>query len=634
MIRTPLVAAALLSAVSSPALAAPQLAPVWNDHVVVQRDAPIRVEGSAAPGERVSATLGDEATAAQADRQGRFTLEFAARQASDVPLTLTVKGADGSAATVSDVLVGDVWLCSGQSNMEWPLSASVGGAAAVQASADPGLRLMLVPKDTAAVPQNAFSTPTPWALAAPQSTPPFSAACYYMARQLRQDLKIPIGAVNSNWGGSQIRAWLSPESGAKLYGADQMALLAGFQKDPLQAVTDFAPRWEAWWREGTGGQEPWKNPDALQWQPVPSITAWPGWTGTRLAEDTIGNVWFRHTLTLTAEQAAKGGTLTIGIIDDLDTTWINGRIVGNTFGWSTERAYPIPPGYLHAGANEIVFAASNSYGPGGFQSTADKLGFTVNGGERIALAEGWRYAIGDLREMPPRAPWDANAGIGVMHNRMIAPLGRFAMKGAAWYQGESDVGVPGYADRLRELFAGWRRQFGPDMRMLVVQLPNYETVAEKPVAAGWAEVREQERLAVAADSNAALIPTLDVGQRDDLHPPEKRPVGHRLAMAAQGKPMPMPEHAVLQADTVRVSFTGLSGGLHAWSGPPLGVELCGATQESCRYAAARIEGDALIIAGDGQPATRVRYAWADAPVVNLFDDRPLPVPGFELEIER
>jgi sialate O-acetylesterase len=413
-----------------------------------------------------------------------------------------------------------------------------------------------------------------------------------------------------------------------------MALLAGFQKDPLQAVTEFAPRWEGWWRDGTGGQEPWKNPDVLQWQPVPSITAWPGWTGTRLATDTIGNVWFRHTVTLTAEQAAKGGTLTIGVIDDMDTTWVNGRIVGNTFGWNTERAYAIPPGYLHAGANEIVFAASNGYGPGGFQSTADKLAFTVNGGESIPLAEGWRYAIGQLREMPPRAPWDANAGIGVMHNKMIAPLGRFAMEGAAWYQGESDVGVPGYTDRLRELFAGWRRQFGSDMRMLVVQLPNYETVAEKPVAAGWAEVREQERRAVAADSNAALIPTLDVGQRDNLHPPDKLPIGQRLAAAAQGKPMPMPERAVLQGDAVRVSFTGLTGGLHAWSGPPLGVELCGETQESCRYAAATIEGDALVIAGDGRPATRVRYAWADAPVVNLFDARPLPVPGFELDIAR
>jgi sialate O-acetylesterase len=632
MIRTPLVAAALASAVCSPAVAAPQLAPVWSDHVVVQRDAPIRVEGTAAAGERITGSFGDQTATARADARGRFALAFPARPASADPLTLTATGADGSATIVSDILVGDVWLCSGQSNMEWPLSASVGGAAAAQASADPGLRLLLVPKDTAAAPQTAFATPTPWALASPDSTPPFSAACYYMVRQLRRDLKVPIGAINSNWGGSQIRAWLSPEAGARLYGVEQMALLAGFARDPLAAVTEFAPRWEAWWRDGTGGQEPWKNPDVLQWQPVPSITPWPGWTGTRLAEDTIGNVWFRHTLSLTAEQAAKGGTLAIGVIDDLDTTWINGRIVGNTFGWSTERRYPIPPGYLHAGANEIVFAASNSYGPGGFQSTPDTLAFTVNGGERIPLGEGWRYSIGRLREMPPRAPWDANAGIGVMHNRMIAPLGTFALKGAAWYQGESDVGVPGYADRLRELFAGWRQQFGAQARMLVVQLPNYETVAEKPVAAGWAEIREQERRAVAADSNAALIATLDVGQRDNLHPPDKLPVGLRLAAAALGKPMPMPLRARTDGAGIAVTFTGVEGGLHALSGPPLGVELCGETQDTCRYATARVDGDRLLIASDGRGATRVRYAWADAPVVNLFDGRNLPVPGFELDI--
>ncbi len=634
MNRTSLVAAALLSAASSTALAAPQLAPVWSDHAVVQRNEPIRIEGTAAAGERVSGTFGGQTATARADAQGRFTLEFPARPATGDSLTLTVTGADGSATTVSDIVLGDVWLCSGQSNMEWPLYASVGGAGAVQASTDNGLRLLLVPKDTAAAPQSAFSTPTPWALASPESTPPFSAACYYMARQLRQDLEVPIGAINSNWGGSQIRAWLSPEAGATLYGADQMAQLAGFQKDPLQAVTGFAPRWEAWWRDGTGGQEPWKNPDVLQWQPVPSITAWPGWTGTRLAEDTIGNVWFRHTVTLTAEQAAKGGTLTIGVIDDLDTTWINGRIVGNTFGWNTERAYPIPPGYLRAGANEIVFAASNGYGPGGFQSTPDKLAFTVNGGERISLAEGWRYAIGQLREMPPRAPWDANAGIGVMHNKMIAPLGRFATKGAAWYQGESDVGIPGYADRLRELFAGWRRQFGGDAQMLVVQLPNYETVAERPVAAVWAEVRELELRAVVADSNAALIPTLDVSPHEKLHPPEKLRSGLRVATADLGKKRPLPVRARSEGDAVAVTFTGIEGGLHSWSGAPLGVELCGATQESCRYAAARVDGDRLLIAGDGQAATRVRYAWADAPVVNLFDARPIPIPGFELEITR
>jgi sialate O-acetylesterase len=170
--------------------------------------------------------------------------------------------------------------------------------------------------------------------------------------------------------------------------------------------------------------------------------------------------------------------------------------------------------------------------------------------------------------------------------------------------------------------------------MLVVQLPNYETVAEKPVAAGWAEVREQERRAVAADSNAALIPTLDVGQRDNLHPPDKLQVGLRLAAAAEGKPLPMPQRARVEGDAVAVTFAGVEGGLHAWSGAPLGVELCGETQETCRYAAARVEGDRLLIVRDGQAATRVRYAWADAPVVNVFDARPIPVPGFELPIEQ
>src|SRR5690606_7310381 len=138
-------------------------------------------------------------------------------------------------------------------------------------------------------------------------------------------------------------------------------------------------------------------------------------------------------------------------------------------------------------------------------------------------------------------------------------------------------------------------------RVMVIQLPNFGDVAERPVDAGWAETREQQRRAVAADDNAALIPTLDVGLRDDLHPPEKRPIGLRLSAAAQGKPMPMPERATPAGDAIAVSFTGIESGLHAWSGPPLGFELCGATQDTCRYASARVEGERVLLAPDGQP---------------------------------
>lgn len=629
----------LAAALAGPAFAAPQLTPVWTDHAVIQRGQPIVVEGTAAPNAEVEVSLSgygfEEITLrGRSGSDGRFAIELAPADATSEPLTLIVDDGSGTRAVVSDILVGDVWLCSGQSNMEFPVSRGLNGAAVAQASADDGLRLLVVPKATALVPQPAFEKPVQWTAASPQTVPTFSAACYFMARRLRETLGVPIGAVHSSWGGSAIRAWFTPEAGRKLYGDAEMALLTRIAGDPLGAVTEFAPVWENWWREGTDGQEPWRDPDALAWMPVPSIAPWPTWSGTPLATHTTGNVWFRRTLELTEEQAAAGGTLALGVIDDLDATWINGRPVGISFGWDYEREYAVPAAYLRAGANEILFAASNSYGSGGFSSSAETLAFTVAGGERIALGDGWRYTISAFEEMPPRAPWDGNAGIGVMHNRMIAPLGRFALAGAAWYQGESDVGIPGYGDRLRELFTGWRGQFGPQMRMLVVQLANYGPVAERPVSSGWAETRDIQRQAVAADARATLVSAIDIGERTDIHPANKTVLGERLAQAALGEAMPMPQRAARDAGAIVVTFSGVEGALSTWSGDHvLGVELCGETQESCRYAPATAAGSELRITPDAIPVTRVRYAWADSPVVNLFDARPVPVPGFEIPVE-
>lgn len=631
MIRAGLALSALLTAAA--ASAAPALAPVWADHAVIQRGRPVIVEGTATPGERIAATLGGDRAGDTAAEDGSFSLEFPARRASSDPLTLTVTGADGSTVTVSDILVGDVWLCSGQSNMAFKVIAGLNGLNNTRTSADPLLRMLTVPLDTSATPEREFSEPVEWQSASPETTGDFSAACYYMLRDLRTELDIPMGAIHSSWGGSQIRAWLTPEAGEVLYGADQMALLDTFTENPLAAATAFMPTWEDWYRGASGGTEPWRDPDALEWQPVSQIGPWTAWGED--APPAIANVWFRRTVELTREQAAAGGTLNIGIVDDLDATWINGHPLGVTHGWSTEREYRVPAEYLREGANEIVFAASNSWGAGGMQSSAETLAFTVEGGERIALADGWRYAVSPVTEMPPRAPWDANAGIGVMHNRMIAPIGRYAMTGAAWYQGESDVGIPGYEDRLRELFAGWRLQFGSDMRVLVVQLANYGPAAARPVESAWAELRQKQLEAVEADPNAALVTAIDIGDRTDIHPANKVVLGQRLALAAQGKPLPMPESAVLQGETITVTFSGVEGALQAWSGPyPLGVELCGKGQKSCRYALAAISGNRWLIPADGKPATRVRYAWADSPVVNTYDTRALPLPGFELPITR
>ena len=630
MIRSGLALAALATA--GTAGAAPVLTPVWQDHAIVQRGKPVVVEGTAVPSARVNGTLGSASATATAAADGTFTLRFPAREASADPVALTVTDETGT-TTVSDILVGDVWLCSGQSNMAFTVAAGLNGFNNIQASEDPLLRMLTVPLDTAAKPVREFGGDVEWLRAGPETTGGFSAACYYMLKDLRAELGIPTGAVHSSWGGSQIRAWVTPEAGKVLYGEDQMALLDRFGSDPLAAVTAFAPTWEAWWRAAKG-TEPWKNPDALQWRPVPEIGPWTAWGES--APAMVNTVWFRHPVNLTAEQAASGAELNIGIIDDLDATWVNGHPVGISHGWSTEREYAIPPEFLREGRNEIVFAASNSWAGGGMQSSADRLSFKPNSGAAIPLAD-WLYADGDLAEQPPRTPWDANAGIGVMHNRMIAPIGHYAMKGAAWYQGESDVGMAGYDDRLRELFAGWREQFGPDMRMLVVQLANYGPTASEPVASGWGALRQEQLQAVEADENAALVTAIDIGDFRDIHPANKVELGRRLALAAEGTALPMPQSAKLEGETVTVSFSGVEGGLEAWSGPyPLAVELCGETQESCRWANAAVWQDQWLIplrAGD-PPATRVRYAWADSPVVNTYDARDLPLPGFELPIER
>lgn len=625
----------LLTALSiaTPSIAAPTLSPAWSDHVVIQRTRPILVEGNARPGEAITGALAEDRQSTTADGAGRFTLRFTPRPASHDPITLRVRGADGSETVIADMLVGDVWLCSGQSNMELTVDRALNSWNNIQSSADPELRMLTIPKSTAPAPRTDLSQPAAWLAASPKASGGFSAACYYMAKALRDKLGIPIGAIHSSWGGSQIRAWLPPQSGHTLYGDSEMALLERFTTDPIGAVAAFAPRWEAWYVQQGGGKRPWLEPDGIAWQPVPKISPWNDWTATPLAKQPVATVWLRRSVTLSPAQAAAGGTLSLGVFDELDATWVNGRPIGITFGWDTARNYAVPAGYFKVGTNEILVAVSNSWGGGGFASAADQLALSFGNGERVALADNWRYSIAPVTGFPPRAPWDSNAGIGVMHNRMIAPLGHFALKGAAWYQGEADVGIPGYRNRMRALFAGWRSLFGPEMRMLVVQLANFGPPQTAPAASGWAEMREEQRQSVLADANAALVTAVDLGERTDIHPANKVELGNRLALAAEGTPLPQPVRAMREGENVRVTFSGVTGGLSAWSGPaPLGFELCGTDQASCRYASARIDHGSVVLAGDSRPATRVRYAWGESPVVNLFDGRQLPVPGFELSL--
>ena len=635
---------ALLIGSASAAMAAPRLDGVVSDHAVIQRGQPIDLAGDAAPGETVMITLAGAAVTTKADRAGRFAAHLPALPAGG-PYDLTIAAPSGG-AVVRDVLVGDVYLCSGQSNMELAVSDAQDLIPDAHPPGDDQLRLLTVAKSSAASPAAQFATQPRWSASGPATVPGFSAACFYMAQALRRTAKVPIGAIHSSWGGSRISAWLSD---AALHRADLGAeadLLALYARDPAAATRRAMTIWEAWWRTRSGdaaGREPWQPAAALGWQPVPAMTNFETWGVPALA-DYNGIIWYRREIDLTADQARGAATIALGAVDDADRTWVNGQGVGGSSLASQPRVYALPAGLLKPGRNVITVNDDDVYAFGGMTGPADTMRITFADGTSLPLGTDWRYAVAKpITGSAPRVPWDDINGAGTLYNAMIAPLGRTHVAGIAWYQGESDTGIPGYDRRLAALIADWRQRLGsPQAAFGVVQLAGYGQPAVTPGESGWADVRDAQRRVAAADPRAGLAVTLDIGDALDIHPGEKHAVGQRLAQvmraAVYGEAVAPAGPAIASAQRdadggVTLVFTGVAGALHPrGSDQAIGFERCGAAPGTCRYAAARVEGDRVKLAADGKPVTRIRYAWADTPAINLADDAALPVGTFEIAV--
>jgi sialate O-acetylesterase len=633
------VAIALLTTVSSAAQAAPQLAATLSDHAVLQRGQTIPVWGTANPREKVTVTLGGATATATADKAGQWRVDLPAMQAGG-PHVLAASSSSGQ-ATANDILIGDVWLCSGQSNMEYPVRRALNGEGEAQAGADAQLRLMKVPQQLAEVPQRTFAKAPTWQVATPESVSHFSAACYFMVRELRASQKVPIGAVDDTWGGTPIRAWMNEDAVRSSGGAKYADLVALNRSDPSAAVRKFGDEWGAWWRSQSGdaiGSEPWNSRGALTWSPVPSLAYWDEW-GPEWVKY-VGAIWAEKVVTLTAAEAAQPATLSLSVVDDADQTFINGVAVGGLNDPANPRRYPIPKGVLKPGENRIVVYARNYWGPGGFKGPADQFALTLKDGTSKPLGDGWQYArVPDSIGGPPAAPWGSSSGVSTIYNAMVAPLGPTRFTGVAWYQGEADVGQPGYDKRLAAWMGNWRNQFGdPKLPFFIVGLAGWGAVSAKPTESGWASLINEQRVAGTRDPRTALISAIDLGDRADIHPANKQEVGRRLALAAKslvysdaaGRFSPMPLGASRANGAVTLSFSKPLQTLSA--AQAVGIELCGTAQGSCRYADARVQGSTIVIKDDGQPVARVRHAWSDYPIVNLYDADMLPVPVFEVPV--
>ncbi len=646
-----------LNMASSQAMAAsaPLLDALFSDHVVLQRDRPMDIRGNAAAGEEVVVTMSGATVKTRADAQGRWNIQFPEMPAGG-PHTLTARTA-GRMQNVHDVLIGDVWLCSGQSNMVWSVRASLDSRAEIAGSANDGIRMLTIANAASAVPIGAFQGPLEWKVANPENTGNFSAACYFFARELQKTVGVPHGFIVSAWGGSKIQPWMSEWAVRDAGGNDAaLAVLARHRDDPSAAAAQWGEMWQSWWQSqgaATAGKQPWARVrgDEAAWTAAPAeLTPWESWGVPALARFD-GMVWYRTSVRLSAAQAKQAATVSLGPVDEVDLTWVNGRVVGSSSGGG-DRRYPLPAGLLVAGENFIVVNALDTYSSGGMYGPTEKRAIELADGTRVPLA-GWRYQVAPRDLTAPRAPWEPTAGLSMIYNAMIAPLGRFGLRGVAWYQGESNTSIPEgrrYQRQLAALMADWRRQFDAPLPFMVVQLANYGATNPRPVESGWALTRDAQRRAVVADGNAALVVTIDIGNRDDVHPTNKQELGRRLARAARhvvyGEKISasgaQPKSASRAPQTVQVTLADHEGQLVVvGSRDPAGFELCGAAQDSCHFVRAELaqggEGGRIMLetgsAREQSALTRVRFCWADSPLCNLYDAAGLPVGPFEIAIE-
>jgi sialate O-acetylesterase len=611
------------------------LARIFSDHAVLQRDQTIAVWGTTGAGGKVTVTLGGQTASGSADAQGKWKVQLPPQPAGG-PYALTVTS-NGQTVSRADILVGDVYLCSGQSNMEFAQRASTNAIGATYTAQNDSIRYLNVPRHSAMAPQDDLLAPAAWTRMTADTIGDSSAVCYYMARSLQAEYKVPVGFIQASWGGTTIQGWIGAESlrtfGDYKTGID---LVTQYGKDPAAAQRAQDARTEAWWRAhdpATAAQRAWVAPDF-------DDSAWPS-----VAQEGLKNVdgvtWYRTAVTLTDAQARSANALHLGPVDTYDTTWVNGQRVGGAgLAW-LGRDYAVPAGVFKAGRNVIVMRVLGGAGPTG--APANRT-IGLSDGQTIPLPAAWKVRRGSALTglaVPP-APWDMLTSYTTLYNGMIAPLVGYKFRLVAWYQGEANAdAAEEYRTLLPMLMRDWRQRFHqPALPFLVVQLTSYGSTATAPGDSLWAELRAAQADTIAHDAHAGLAVTLDVGDRFDIHPTQKTVVGERLARAARAvaygeKAAPGSPTAVSAARSgsdIVVAFKDTGGGLKTYSADrAIGFEVCADT--TCRYADARVAGDSVVLPGAAAAGvTRVRYAWADAPFVNLFSGDGLPAAPFRLDV--
>jgi sialate O-acetylesterase len=556
------------------------------------------------------------------------------------PFELTV-AAGGERLHVADVLVGDVWLCSGQSNMEWAVADAADAAAEIAAANDPRIRHLKIPRAWAPRPL-AAQPGLAWRPALPEHVGAFTAVGYYFARSLRSHVDVPIGLLDATWGGSRIEPWMSAQALA-LDAAAMQRILAGEEawghetRERLRARVGALPE-----RDGglVDGKPLWADPglDDTSWERIEVPARWEevGFEGMD------GVAWYRTTFELTADEARSGVRIGLGTIDDSDVAWVNGHEVGRTtLAWNRPRVYAVPPADLREGRNVLAVRVEDTGGGGGIWGKQEQL--FVEGAHRRPLAGAWRFRLGVVTV---NLDYHKTEVPTVIFNAMIHPLQSYPVAGVLWYQGESNAGGAdafAYRRLFPAMIADWRAGWGRrDLPFLWVQLASFMPVASEPTESSWAVLRESQAAALALPRTAQAV-AIDIGDAEDIHPANKQEVGRRLALAARkvayGEDVvhsgPSYRRHEVRRGRVVIAFDHVGGGLVARgddSGRVTGFAVAGADRRFV-WAEAVVVAESVEVWSDRVPdPVAVRYGWADNPAgANLFNRDGLPAGPFRTD---
>lgn len=625
-----------------------------SDGLVMQRNAEITIWGWADANEKVTVSFNGKVYKAITSSSGKWRITLPKMKAGG-PFTMKVSGKN--TVTVNDILIGDVWLCNGQSNMVHQLDIhDVLYAHEIATANNPEIRHFKIPTTTSISGPKEDLEGGSWQKAVGEEVRPFSAVAYFFAKKIYAKYGIPIGLINASVGGTPIEAWI-PEEGYSDF--PEILKIIEENKDTayvnrlLRNQPNFNPEPKKITDKGLIGDIKWYDVDfePKNWRRI-NI---PGYWEDQGARDLNGVVWYRREIDIPKSMVGKQARVFLGRIVDADELYINGVLVGNKTYQYPQRRYSVPDTLLKAGKNTFVVRVKNTRGKGGFVPDKPYYIFTEN--DTVDLKGYWKYKVGEVYkpfDFSAFANNDSNAprprSINPqneptsLYNAMVAPYKDYPIKGVLWYQGESNAGKPQkYEGYMHALVAGLRTVFNePELPFIYAQLPNFMDVTYLPTESNWAELREAQLKSLSIP-NSAMTVNIDLGEWNDIHPDNKKDVGERMALAglklAYGQDIvhsgPIYKGYSIDGNKITLSFDHIGSGLTSNDGEPLSEFAVAGEDKKFVWAKAKIEGDQVVVWSDEISNPKyLRYAWADNPDnPNLYNKEGLPASPFRIIVE-